>query len=132
MLTRVASTLPAEVEDVVFRVIGAAIEVHKHLGPGYLESTYHRALCIELDLRGISYQVEPKINVTYKGKEIAGQKLDLLVESCVIVEVKAVAKLEQIHGSQLVSYLKSTGLRAGLLINFNSVVLKAGIRRIVR
>jgi GxxExxY protein len=132
MLTRVPSTLPAEVEDVMFRVIGAAIEVHKQLGPGYLESTYHRALCIELGLRGISYHFERKINVTYKGQEIAGQKIDLLVESCVIVEVKAVSQLEEIHGSQLVSYLRSTGLRAGLLINFNAVVLKAGIRRIVR
>jgi GxxExxY protein len=113
-------------------IIGAAIEVHRHLGPGYLESTYHAAMCIELELRGMSFHKERGIDVSYKGRRIHGQELDLVVESAVIVAVKAVSQLEQIHGSQLVSYLRSTGLRAGLLINFNSVVLKAGIRRIVR
>jgi GxxExxY protein len=132
VLTRVPSNLPVEVEDVMFRVIGAAIEVHRHLGPGYLESIYHRALCVELRLRGISFDVERRIDVVYKGELLHGQKLDLIVESLVVVEVKAVSQLEEIHGSQVVSYLRATGLRAGLLINFNSVVLKAGIRRIVR
>ena len=132
MLTRVPSTLPADVEDLITRIIGAAIEVHRHLGPGYLESTYHRALCVELRLREIPFQFKPKINVTYKGIQIHGQQIDLIVDSKVIVEVKAVSQLEEIHGNQVVSYLRSTGLRAGLLMNFNSVVLKAGIRRIVR
>lgn len=131
MLTRVPSNLPADVEAVMFRVIGAAIEVHRHLGPGYLESTYHRALCIELRLRGIPFEFERRIDVVYKGESIQGQKLDLIVDRKIIVEVKAVSQLEEIHGSQLVSYLRSTGMRAGLLINFNVVVLKAGIRRIV-
>ena len=132
MLTRVPSNLPAHVEDAIFRVIGAAIEVHRHLGPGYLESIYHRALCVELRLRGIAFEVERRIDVVYKGELLHGQKLDLVVESLVVVEVKAVSQLEEIHGSQVVSYLRATGLRAGLLINFNAVVLKAGIRRIVR
>jgi GxxExxY protein len=132
VLTRVPTNLPAEVEDTLFRVIGAAIEVHRHLGPGYLESIYHRALCVELRLRGISFEVERRIEVAYKGEVLHGQKLDLIVESLVVVEVKAVSQLEEIHGSQVVSYLRATGLRAGLLINFNAVVLKAGIRRIVR
>ena len=132
MLTRVPSTLPPEVEDVMHRIIGAAIDVHRHLGPGYLESTYHRALSIELRLRGIPFEFERVVQVEYKGERIHGQELDLVVDGKVIVEVKAVAQLEEIHGSQLVSYLRSTGLRAGLLINFNVVVLKAGVRRIVR
>ena len=132
MLTRVPSNLPAHIEDAVFRVIGAAIEVHRHLGPGYLESIYHRALCVELRLRGISFEVQRRIDVVYKGESLHGQKLDLVVESLVVVEVKAVSQLEEIHGSQVVSYLRATGLRVGLLINFNSVVLKAGIRRIIR
>jgi len=76
--------------------------------------------------------LEPRIDVVYKGERLLGQKLDLIVESRVIVEVKAVSQLEEIHGSQVVSYLRATGLRAGLLINFNAVVLKAGIRRIVK
>ena len=132
MLTRVPSNLPPDVEAVMFRVIGAAIEVHRHLGPGYLESIYQRALCVELRLRGIEFAFERRIEIVYKGVVLQGQKLDLIVEGKVIVEVKAVSQLEEIHGSQVVSYLRSTGLRAGLLINFNSVVLKAGIRRIVR
>lgn len=73
MLTRVPSTLPPDVEDVMFRIIGAAIEVHRHLGPGYLESTYHRALCIELRLRGISFEVERKITVSYKASIFTGR-----------------------------------------------------------
>ena len=132
MLTRVPTNLPAEVEDTLFRVIGAAIEVHRHLGPGYLESIYHRALCVELRLRGIAFEVERRIDIVYKGESLHGQKLDLMVESLVVVEVKAVSQLDEIHGSQVVSYLRATGLRAGLLINFNATVLKAGIRRIVR
>jgi GxxExxY protein len=124
--------LPADVEEVMFRVIGAAIEVHRHLGPGYFESTYHRALCVELRLRGVAFELEHLIEVDYKGERILGQKLDLIVERRVVVEVKAISQLEEIHGSQVVAYLRSTGLRAGLLINFNAVVLKAGIRRIVR
>ena len=131
MLTRVHSNLPPDVEDVMTRVIGAAIEVHRQLGPGYLESIYHRALCIELRLRGIPFEFERRVEVVYKGELLHGQKLDLVVDGKVIVEVKAVSQLEEIHGSQVVSYLRATGLRAGLLINFNGVVLKAGIRRIV-
>lgn len=131
MLTKVRSTLPEEVEATIFRVIGAAIEVHRHLGPGYLESTYHRACCIELRLRGIGFESKRAVEVTYKGERLHGQQLDLVVGGCVVVEIKAVAQLEEIHASQVVSYLRATGLRAGLLINFNAVVLKAGVRRIV-
>jgi len=131
MLTRVPSTLPPEVEAVVFQIIGAAIEVHRHLGPGFLESIYQRAICIELDERGTSFEKKKRIAILYKGRILQGQELDLVVESKVVVEVKAVSQLEEIHASQLVSYLKTTGLRAGLLINFNVPVLKAGIRRIV-
>jgi GxxExxY protein len=132
MLTRVHSNLPPEVEDVMSRVIGACIEVHRHLGPGFLESVYHRAVCIELGIRGVPYDEQKVIDVVYKGHRLQGQRLDLIVDSRVVLEVKAVSQLEEIHGSQVVSYLKATGLRAGLLINFNAVVLKAGIRRIVR
>jgi GxxExxY protein len=114
------------------RVIGAAIEVHRHLGPGFLESIYFRALCVEFVERGIAFEKERTVEVVYKGRVLHGQRLDLLAESKVIVEVKAVSQLEEIHGSQVVSYLRATGLRAGLLMNFNASVMKAGIRRIVR
>ena len=131
MLTRVPSTLPPDVDAVMFRVIGAAIEVHRHLGPGFLESIYQRALCIELGERGVSFEKKARIEVVYKGRTLHGQELDLIVDSRVVVEVKAVASILAIHESQLVSYLKATRLRAGLLINFNVPILKAGIRRIV-
>jgi GxxExxY protein len=132
VLNRATSDLPRDVEDVITRVIGACIEVHRHLGPGFLESIYHRAVCIELRERGLSFEKEKTVEILYKGQHLHGQRLDLIVESKVVVDVKAVSQLEEIHVSQVVSYLKATGLRAGLLANFNAVVMKAGIRRIVR
>jgi GxxExxY protein len=131
VLDRVPSTLPAEIEDVMTKVIGVCIEVHRHLGPGFLESTYHRAVCIELNERGIGYEKGKRVTISYKGHTLSDQFIDLVVEACVIVEIKAVSQLEEIHGSQVVSYLRATGLRAGLLVNFNRPVLKAGLRRIV-
>lgn len=132
MLTRARSDLPPDVEDVMTRVIGVCIEVHRHLGPGFLESIYHRAVCVELRERGMSFDEEKAVNVVYKGHVLHGHRLDLIVESRVVLEIKAVSQVEEIHGSQVVSYLRATGLRAGLLANFNAVVMKAGIRRIVR
>lgn len=131
MLIRVPSTLPPDVEETISTVLGAALEVHRHLGPGFLESIYQRAMCIELSDRRIAFDQKKRFTVGYKGRPLHGQELDLLVESKVIVEVKAVSQLEAIHGSQVVSYLRATGLRAGLLINFNTPLLKGGIRRIV-
>lgn len=131
MLDRALATLPPQVEDVMNKIIGAAIEVHRHLGPGYLEAVYHNAVCIELGLRGIDYKAQRPIDVTYKGHSLALHKIDLIVEACVVVEIKAVAQLEEIHAAQLLSYLRSSGIRAGLLTNFNKPVLKAGLRRIV-
>ena len=131
MLTRVPSTLPPDIDAVMFQVIGAAIEVHRHLGPGFLESIYQRAMCVELAERGIGSEKKKRIVIVYKGHQLHGQELDLVVESKVVAEVKAVSQLEDIHASQVVSYLKATRLRAGLLINFNRPVLKEGIRRIV-
>lgn len=131
MLTRVPSTLPPDLDEIMFKAIGAAIEVHRHLGPGFLESIYHSAMGVELGLRGIGFEQKKRVVIAYKEQPLHTQELDLLIESRLIVEVKAVAQLEEIHISQIVSYLKATGLRAGLVINFNQIVLKAGIRRIV-
>lgn len=132
MLNRAISDLPSDVEDVMTRVIGACIEVHRHLGPGFLESIYHRAMCVELIERGLAFDKEKSVKVLYKGRVLHDARIDLIVESKIVVEIKAVSQLDEIHASQLVSYLKATGLRAGLLANFNGVVMKAGIRRIVR
>jgi GxxExxY protein len=125
--------IPAEDERVAYQVIGAAIEVHRFLGPGFLENIYERALVYELSLRGIAVQAQKDILVPYKDILIPGQQLDVLVCDRIILELKAVAELAPIHQAQLLSYLKATGLRLGLLINFNVPVLKdGGIKRLVR
>ncbi len=123
--------LPRELDEASNRIIGAAIEVHRHLGPGLLESIYERALVHELRLRGMSVRQQVAVSVMYKDLALDGQRLDLLVDPGVIVEIKAVERLAPIHQAQLISYLKTTGMRLGLLINFNHRLLKDGIKRIV-
>jgi GxxExxY protein len=124
--------IPAQDEEIAHRTIGAAIEVHRILGPGFLEKIYERALVHELRLRGLTVQPQKEVLVPYKDIKIPGQELDILVCDRVILELKAVEQLHPIHSAQLLSYLKATGLRLGLLINFNVPVLKDGIKRLVR
>lgn len=124
--------IPPEDEELVRKVIGAAIEVHRHLGPGFLESIYHKAMEYELTKQGLSFESQKEIVVAYKDIGIEGQRLDLIVGGRVIVELKAVEKLAPIHEAQLLSYLKTTGLRLGLIVNFNVPVLKLGLKRLVR
>lgn len=113
-------------------IIGAAIEVHRQLGPGLLESAYEECLAVELKDGGFSVERQTVLPVTYKGRALdAGYRIDLLVNDEVIVELKAVQKLEPIHDAQLLTYLKLAGKRHGLLFNFNVAVLKDGIRRMV-
>ena len=112
-------------------VIGAAIEVHRTLGPGLLKSAYEECLCRELALRGVSFRRQAPLPLTYKGVKIeAGYRLDLLVEGQLVVEIKAVEAIHEVHAAQLLTYLKLGNWRVGLLINFNVPVLTAGIRRI--
>lgn len=119
-------------EKLTREIIGAAIEVHRELGPGLLESSYEVCLSRELELRGISFEFEKPLPLEYKGVRLdCGYRLDLLVADVVIVEVKSVEALAPIHEAQLLTYLKLTGVKVGLLINFNVVVLKAGLRRLV-
>ena len=112
-------------------LVGAAVEVHRHLGPGFLESVYERSLCVELGLRAITFQRQVPVAVEYKGHPVGDGRLDLLVEDRLIVELKAVEALEPIHGVQLRSYLKATGRSLGILINFNVPVLLRGVRRVI-
>ena len=111
--------------------IGCAIAVHRALGPGFLESIYKKAMHLELNARGISYESEKAITVSYRGTQIEGQRVDLIVEGLIVVELKAVARFDDVHQAQVISYLRTTGLRGGLLINFRVPVLKAGLKRIV-
>jgi GxxExxY protein len=127
-----------ERKDVIFennlskKIIGAAIEVHKILGAGLLESTYEKCLCRELELKGLCFEPQKSLPVEYKGVMIdSGYRLDLVVERSVILELKSVEKILPIHEAQLLTYLKLTGLKLGLIINFNLPVLKDGLKRIV-
>ena len=114
------------------KIIGAAIEVHKTLGPGLLESTYETCLSYELKQTGLNVHQQQALPVVYKSVKLnAGYRIDLLVESKVIIEVKSVAALADIHTAQLLTYLKLKNLKLGLLINFNEVLLKNGFKRIV-
>ena len=123
--------LEQKTELLVHKVIGASIEVHKVLGPGYLESVYESALCIELEKSGIIFSRQHKTAVHYKGKEIGEGRLDLLIENKIIVELKTVETLLPLHKTQVISYLKTTGCQIALLINFNTVVLTQGLQRII-
>lgn len=112
------------------KVIGAAIEVHRILGPGLLESSYEKALSVELQLHGIPCERQVEVDVTYKGDIIKGQRLDILVEKQVVVECKAVSKLPDVAAAQVLSYLKATGLKRGLLLYFGCLRSVDGIKRV--
>ena len=123
---------PVGVNEAARRVLNAAIEVHRHLGPGYLESVYQAALEIELGLRGVSFERQAAFRVEYRGQEVGAGRMDLLAEQSVIVEIKAVEHLNEVHVAQALSYLKATGLPLALLINFKVPVLLRGVKRIAR
>ncbi len=121
-----------ESDELSSRIIGAAIEVHRNLGPGLLESIYEQALAFELEQRGLQVKHQQKVPVIYKGHSLGSDfKLDLLVNDLVIIELKAVDKVLPIHKAQVLTYLKLKKLWLGLLINFNELVLKQGIVRVV-
>jgi GxxExxY protein len=123
---------PPEVNDAARRVIEAAVEVHRHLGPGYVESVYENALAVELGLHGIAFERQVAFRIEYKGHDVGEGRIDLLVEHCLVVELKAVDHFTEVHLAQALSYLKATGHPLALLINFNVPVLLRGVRRIVR
>jgi GxxExxY protein len=111
------------------RIIGCAIAVHRELGPGLLESTYEAALCIELRNAGLRFVKQPIFPVVYKGEVIGEYRLDLIVEDEVVIEVKSVARFDPVFEAQVLSYLRVTSKKIGLLMNFNSRLLKDGIKR---
>jgi GxxExxY protein len=118
--------------EITGSIIGAAIEVHRALGPGLPESTYETCLAYEITERGLMVEAQKPLPLVYKSVHLdCGYRLDLLVENVVIVEIKSVDALLSIHTAQLLSYLKLTNLQVGLLINFNVEILKNGVRRIV-
>jgi GxxExxY protein len=119
-------------EDLTQEIIGAAIEVHRSIGPGLLESAYEECLCKELSLRQIPFERQRPLPVVYKGMKLeCGYRIDLLVANSVVVEIKAIDNILPIHEAQLLTYLRLGGWKIGLLINFNVPVLRHGIRRLV-
>lgn len=128
---RIPTPLPDDLEGLVGDVIGAAIAVHRELGPGLLEAAYQRALSIELDMRGIGHDVERQVPIMFRNAILCHQRIDLVADDRVIVEVKSVERLAPLHIAQVISYLRATGIRIALLLNFNVPVLKQGIRRVV-
>jgi GxxExxY protein len=113
------------------QVIGCAIEVHRTLGPGLLESAYKKALCVEFAHHHLTFQRERRIPLLYRGEPVGEYQIDLIVENRVVIEVKSVLHWEPVFEAQILTYLRITGVRVGLLMNFNRSVLKAGLKRFV-
>ena len=119
-------------EDITDRILGAAIAVHRVLGPGLKEQSYHAALAIEFSAIGLSFQREPTLAVSDRGIVVGHHVPDFIVENAVVLELKAVAGLDPVFTAQVLTYLRVTGLKVGLLVNFNVDALKFGVKRIVR
>lgn len=130
-MLKTLSPLSDETERMVESVIGCAVKVHSVLGPGFFEPIYHNALRIEFGTNGIAFESEKRIAVRYWEQLVGTQRLDFVVAGEVIVEIKAVKELEPLHHVQLMSYLRGTGLRVGLLMNFGGLNLRSGLKRIV-
>jgi len=122
----------SETDQLAHAVIGAAIEVHRHLGPGFAEELYEEALCVELRLRQIPFERQKAIVVEYKGECVGRGRLDLLVGGCLVLELKAAKAVPPVDVAKVLSYLKATGRTLALLINFNVPMLKDGVQRLVR
>ena len=120
-----------EINRLTQKIIGCAIEVHKQLGPGLLESVYEAALCIEFEENNIRFERQKSLAVNYKNRSIGEFRIDILVENIVVLELKSVERHDPLFEAQLLSYLKSGNYRVGLLINFNTRLLKNGIKRLI-
>ena len=132
MNRRGAETQRQRRNEVTEKIIGGCIDIHRAIGPGLLESAYEECLCFELSAKGLTFERQKPVPVVYKSVRLdCGYRLDLVVEDCVVVELKAVEILLPVHDAQVLTYLKLTGLPIGLLINFNVPVLKQGVKRIV-
>jgi len=121
----------ADINVLTERIIGCAIEVHRCLGPGLLEKTYEAAMCLEMDRRQLAYERQAVFSVVYKGTPISEHRVDLIVERTILVELKSVAGFDPLFMAQVFTYLRCTGLRVGLWINFNGRVLRTGVKRFV-
>lgn len=120
-----------EINELTGKIIGCAIEVHKRLGPGLLESLYEAALCVELEESGLAYERQKVLPVTYRGRSIGEFRIDTVVENTVVLELKSVERHDPVFEAQILSYMRLGNYKFGLLINFNSKLLKDGIKRFI-
>ena len=120
-----------DLNELIKKIIGCAIEVHRQLGPGLLESIYEKALCIEFSFVGLKFENQKSIVVQYKNKRIGEFRIDILVEKSIVLELKSVERFDPVFEAQLLSYMKLGNYKIGLLINFNSHLLKDGIKRLI-
>jgi GxxExxY protein len=132
MLHRAATPLPEDIERICSDVLGCAIRVHSELVPGFRERIYEDALCLEMHSVGLAFERQKAITVRYRDWDLPGHRLDLVVEGTIIVELKCVRTLKSIHMRQVLSYLKASGLRLGLVMNFQTELLRNGIKRVIR
>lgn len=131
MITKKHVEPTASTDALAHEVIGAAIEVHRHLGPGFLEEVYEKALCHELALRGIAFERQKPVQVHYKGQLVGEGRIDLLVGNELVLELKAVSAFIPVDKAKMIAYLKASGKQLGLLMNFHSQILKDGIQRVI-
>ena len=132
MQSKASTASASDLNQITHGIIAAAIEVHRHLGPGLLESAYQVCVCYELSRMGLSFTREVHLPLSYKGLQLdCSYRIDLLVEDAVLVELKSIEQILPIHSAQLLTYLRASHKPIGLLINFNVLVLKDGIKRIV-
>jgi len=127
-----STTRPILYKELSYAVTGAAIAVHRHLGPGQLESTYERALAKELEYLGIPHRCQVPITASYRGDPVGEFYADVIVDQKIILELKSVERVAAVHRQQVLSYLRATGLRLGMIMNFNSTILFRAITRVVR
>jgi GxxExxY protein len=130
-MLRIHSSLPDDLESLITEIIGLCIDVHRELGPGLTERVYARACRTELDGRGISYESEYPVPIRYKGKLLCHQRIDLLIDRRLVLELKSVEAIHKVHISQTATYLRLTGAKAGLIVNFNVELLRYGLKRVV-
>ena len=130
-MLRIPTNLSDDLETLIHRTIGCCVSIHRALGPGLLESIYARAVAIELSAQGIAFEMEKSFTVVYRDQPLCHQRLDFVVAGQLVLEIKSVEHLDPVHRAQVLSYLRVSRLRAGLLINFNVPVLQDGVKRIV-
>ena len=130
-MLRIQTPLSDELERLVTRTIGCCVAVHHELGPGLLESVYAKAVRIELGVAGLTFESERAVPISYRGVYLCNQRLDLIVNERIVLELNSVERLGPVHRAQVLSYLRTTGLRIGLLVNFNVAVFQDGLRRII-